>query len=158
MLTGLLRTYTRAFLSQGVGIVGLAWCLAENLPTAAALLTALVLVDQIIFLRGRWAVQDGRIGRVLNGWCLLVSGLDVLLFLATLLRTLGIRDGGGQAVSDPLTCLAFALASFGHGDLHLTAATGGGRLLVAVLSCLGDATLLGLLVIVLWRLGEARAR
>ena len=152
-LTGLLRTYTRAFLSQGVGIVGLAWCLAENLPTAAAALAALVLVDQFIFLRGHWTRHDGHgaMAGVLNGWCLVVSGLDVLLFLATSLRSLGIRDGAGQPVADPLSCLAFALASFAHVDLHLSAATGGGRLLVAAVAGLGDATALGVLAAVVGR-------
>jgi hypothetical protein len=157
-LAGLLRTYTRAFLSQGVGIVGLAWCLAETLPLASVALTALVIVDQAIFLRGRWRAPDRNapVHVALNAWCLLVSAADLTLCVGAGLRGLGVQDGAGRPVEDPLSCLAFALASLGHVDLHLAAATGGGRLLVAATGLLGDVALVGALVTA-WRLaGPAR--
>lgn len=152
-LTGLLRTYTRAFLSQGAGLVGLAWCLAENLPAASVVLAALVLADQAVFLRGRWAASDKRkaVQVALDGWCLAVSLADVLLALATGLRSLGVQDGAGRPVTDPLSCFAYALASFAHVDLHLAATTGGSRLLIAAAALLGDAVMLAILVASLWR-------
>jgi hypothetical protein len=153
-LTGLLRAYTRAFLSQGAGLVGLAWCLAENLPGASVALAVLVLIDQAVFLKGRRSAleQRGALHRLLDGWCLAVSGADVLLTLATGLRSLGVQDGLGRPVTDPLSCLAYAVASFAHVDLHLVATTGGGRLLAAATALAGDATLVAVLVLSLGRL------
>lgn len=142
LATALVRIYARAFLAQGAGLVGLAWCLAQNLPGVALGLAALVLIDQVIFLRGRAALPGGaRLQAGLDVWCLGVSGADLLLVFATLFRAAGLRDGGAP-VSDPLSCLAFAVATLARLDLGLVPAGGGGRLVAACEALLGDAALL----------------
>ena len=153
--TALLRVYTRAFLAQGVGIVGLAWCLAQNLPGVALGLTVLVLIDQAVFLRGR-AVLPGtpKLQAGLDAWCLGVSAADLLILFAALFRAAGLRDGSGAIVNDPLSCLAFAVATLARLDLGLVPTGGGGRLLAAVEALLGDLALIGAVAALLhtaWR-------
>ena len=141
--TALIRVYTRAFLAQGVGIVGLAWCLSANLPWAALGLTLLVLADQAIFLRGRQPLE-GQAGLQmgLDAWCLCVSAADLLLLLATVFRATGLREIGGGAVVDPMSCLGFAVATLARLDLGLVPVSGAGRLLAAVAALLGDIALI----------------
>lgn len=141
--TALLRVYTRAFLAQGVGIVGLAWCLAANLPGAALGLTVLVLADQAVFLRGRPPLENQRgLQAGLDAWCLCVSAADILLLFATAFRATGLRESGGGAVADPLSCLAFAVATLARLDLGLAPVGGTGRLLAGFEALLGDAALI----------------
>jgi hypothetical protein len=153
--TALLRIYTRAFLAQGVGLVGLAWCLVENLPWVALGLTALVLIDQAVFLRGRAALPGApRLQAWVDLWCLGVSAADILILFAALFRAAGLRDGSGAAVTDPLSCLAFAVATLARLDLGLLAANGAGRLLAALEALLGDIALIGAVAALLnaaWR-------
>lgn len=138
----LARIYTRAFLAQGAGLVGLAWCLDQNLPVVALGLTALVLIDQAVFLRGRPAlVGAARLQAGLDVWCLGVSCADLLILFATLFRATGLREVGGGAVADPLSCLAFAVATAARLDLGLAPIGGSGRLLAALEALLADVAL-----------------
>ena len=140
------RTYTRAFLAQGAGFVGLAWCLDQNLPAVALGLTALVLIDQAIFLRGRPRLAGAPgLQAGLDLWCLCVSCADLLLLFAALFRATGLREAGGVAVADPLSCLAFAVATAARLDLGLAPVGGGGRLVAALEALLADAALVAAL-------------
>ncbi|MDX7952710.1 hypothetical protein P7D22_16200 [Lichenihabitans sp. Uapishka_5] len=138
-----LRIYTRAFLSQGVGLVGLAWCLSQNLPFVALGLAVLVLADQAVFLRGRAPLPQARgLQRGLDLWCLAVSAADLLILFAAAFRATGLREIGGGPVSDPLSCLAFAVAVLARLDLGLAPLGGAGRLVAAGEALFGDALLL----------------
>lgn len=142
-MAALLRVYTRAFLSQGVGLVGLAWCLAQNMPWVALGLAVLVLIDQAVFLRGRAPLAGARgLQAGLDLWCLAVSAADLLILFAAAFRATGLREVGGGAVADPLSCLAFAVATLARLDLGLAPMGGAGRLVAAGEALLGDALLL----------------
>jgi hypothetical protein len=148
-LTLVLRTYTRAFVSQGVGIIGLVWCLVEGQAALATALTVLVLADQALFLRGRMtgAAPAFRLQRVVDGWCIAVSVLDVVICFTAIIRSSGLRDGaGGPAANSPLDSLAYVLATLAHGSTALVPATAAGRLLGAVLALCGPVALLLALV------------
>ena len=144
-LQRVLRIYTRAFVAQGVGIVGLLWCLFDNHPTVGLVLTGLVLIDQIVFLRQRFAPGEPRMRwqTGLHIWCFCISLADLLVLFAALFQTEGLRGGPGSApVSDPLDFLAYSIASFARLDLGLSPTTGSGRLLATAEALLGYGVLL----------------
>ena len=155
-LQDVLRTYTRAFLAQGVGVIGLLWCLFDRHPRLGLVLTCLVLLDQAVFLRGRLAQRRRatplEVG--LDLWCLGVSLGDGLLLGAIGFQETGLRTGMGEGVTEPLDFLAFATASFFHLGSDLAAVTTAGRFL-AIASALGGwAALIGLgLALLRWRRG-----
>ncbi len=149
LATAFVRVYTRAFLAQGVGIIGLVWCLSQNLPWVALGLAALVLIDQAIFLRGRPILTgSAKLQAALDIWCLLVSCIDLLLLFAALFRAAGLREAAGGPVSDPLSCFAFALATLARLDLGLVPIGAAGRLAAAFEALLGDLALLAAFAVV----------
>jgi hypothetical protein len=153
-LTLVVRAYTRAFVSQGVGIIGLVWCLAEGQAALAMALTLLVLADQAIFMRDRRrrAAPAFRFQWLLDGWCYAVSGLDVLIGLAAVIRAGGLRDGAGGALTTaPLDSLAYVMAAVTHGPTSFVPATPGGRLLGAALAAAGAVAFLAALAAIVLR-------
>ena len=54
IMRSLLKIYGRTVLSQGVGIAGLLWSLADRQLGIGLLLAVLLLADQVFFLYGRF--------------------------------------------------------------------------------------------------------
>ena len=151
----IVQTYARAFLSQGVGIIGLAWCLYDRHVLLGAVLTVLLLVDQAIFLPARFAPAAASVPfrTPLNFWCLFVSVLDVLILYAMFYQAAGLREPSSEAaVVDPSNFLAFSISIFIHGPVDLVPRTGAGRLLVAGEGLLGYVMLIaaGVAVSLVW--------
>ena len=145
-LSLILRTYTRTFVTQSVGIIGLIWCLAQNQTFLACLLAALVLTDQGLFLRARFAPETRGFPfrTVLNLWCLAVTAVDLLILFAAIFRGAGLHEiADGKPVTDPLSCLAYAIATLARFDVGLAASKGTGRFAAAVEALVGDVVLLG---------------
>ena len=144
-LQWILKTYTRSFVAQGIGIIGLLWCLFDDHPRFAFGLTVLVLIDQAVFLRERFAARDTDAvwQTVLHVWCLAVSLADILILFGAFFQAEGVRQvGAAEPARDPLDALAFSLASFAHLDVALAAATASGRLLAALEGLIGWVVLM----------------
>ncbi|MCW6509910.1 hypothetical protein [Lichenifustis flavocetrariae] len=160
-LSLILKTYTRTFLTQSVGIIGLIWCLAQNQAAFACVLAVLVLTDQGLFLRARFASETRGfpLRTFLNIWCLAVSAMDVLILFAAIFRSAGLHQvADGKPVADALSCLAYAIAAFAHADVGVAASSGAGRLAAAVEALLGDAVLMGGITGIalhVWRIADA---
>ena len=152
----IVKTYTRAFVSQSIGIIGLLWCLYDNHLGFGVLLTLLVLADQAIFLRTRFARENRGFPfqTALNVWCLFVSAVDILVLFAILYQAVGLHDAHAAPVTDPLDFLAFSVATFARLGSDLTVPTGAGRLLAACQALMSDAVLVGFAVAVLLALRE----
>ena len=139
-LQWILKTYTRSFVAQGIGIIGLLWCLFDDHPRFAFGLTLLVLIDQAVFLRERFAARDADAAwqTVLHLWCLAVSLADILILFGTFFQAEGLRQVGiAEPARDPLDALAFSLASFAHLEAGVAAVTASGRLLAALEGLIG---------------------
>ena len=148
----ILKLYTRIFLSQGVGLVGLLWCLGERQATLGVILATLLLADQIIFFRTRLPPDTLNVShrRIIDGWCLAVGALDVLIVFAILYQAAGLHETNrGLAITDAQSALAYSIATIARLGLDLSPSTGGGRLLASVEALLGDAVLIAAVVAII---------